>query len=581
MIRETFSLYLKIVKFLNDTTKKKVTLFLILAATGSLFDLLNFAFLSDAIKLLLKPDDTSLFFIRSINIVSSQLSTETKIKIFSVFFVGLIVIRYMISQKNLLLSSILGNNVNNDLVNSLFSKYINLKFLDFYKHSSSIYFVRLTSDINIIGSGFQNILLLILEMFTLVVIFSFFLITQFAITLLISVVFFIMGIFYFKSVSKKIKKLSKDKVVYEQEKYRTLDESLKSFVEITIFGLQSACKKILNKWNILLTRANAEQNYINNIPRIVIENLLFFVFAFYIFLQKFNIIGGSSFLAGSVLLIAILRLTPSLYRAIILMSSSANPNESLRLVHEALNFIPGQEEINTRAEKETVGIGQLRDISIKGLNFSFVNNNGNLKVIFDGLNCQLTAPGMYGITGKSGSGKSTLLELMIGFRHCINDEECVFVNGIPLNTISHRMWYKKISYIPQHSTFFEGSILENICLNFDDTNANVDLEKVNEIIKLVKLTELVNQFDLKLNHRLEQNARNISGGQRQRLALARALYKAPELLILDESTNALDSETEARIFEDLEKISQQVLIIFVAHNKNVYKHCKGIIELTN
>jgi ABC-type multidrug transport system fused ATPase/permease subunit len=330
---------------------------------------------------------------------------------------------------------------------------------------------------------------------------------------------------------------------------------------------------------MLLTQANAKQNYINNIPRIVIENLLFFVFAFYIFLQKFNIIGGSSFLAGSVLLIAILRLTPSLYRAIILMSSSTNPHESLRLVQEALNFISGQEEINSREEKKYVSIGQLNDIKIQGLNFSFVNNKGNLKVIFDGLNCQMTAPGMYGITGKSGSGKSTLLELILGFRNCTNDEECVYINGIPLNSISRREWYKKISYIPQHSTFFEGTILENICVNFEDTNANVDLERVSEIIKLVKLTELINNFDLKLDHKLEQNARNISGGQRQRLALARALYKSPELLILDESTNALDSETEAGIFEDLKKISEKVLIIFVAHNKNVYKHCKGIIDL--
>lgn len=581
MIRETFSLYLKLIKYLHDTTKNKVIHFLIFAAVGSLFDLLNFAFLSDAIKLLRDPDNTSLSFFRAINLVSPQLSTDSKIKIFSLFFVGIIVIRYMISQKNLLLSSVLGNNVNNDLVNALFSKYINLKFLDFYKHSSSIYFVRLTSDINIIGTGFQNVLLLILEMFTLIVIFSFFLITQFAITLLIILVLFIIGIFYLNTVSKKIKQLSKDKVLYEQEKYRTLDQSLKSYVEITIFGMQSASQKILNKWNKLLVQANAEQNYLNNIPRIVIENLLFFVFALYVFLQKFNIIGGSFFLAGSVFLIAILRVTPSLYRAIILMSSSANPNESLRLVHEALNLIPEQEEINTREEKESVGIGQLCDIRIQGLNFSFVNNKGNLKVIFDGLTCQITAPGMYGITGKSGSGKSTLLELIIGFRHCTNDEECVYVNGIPLNMISPRMWYKKISYIPQNSTFFEGSILENICVNFDDTKANVDLEKVNEIIKLVKLTEVINQFDLKLNHRLEQNARNISGGQRQRLALARALYKSPELLILDESTNALDSETEAVIFEVLEKISEQVLIIFVAHNKNVYKHCKGIIDLNN
>jgi ABC-type bacteriocin/lantibiotic exporter with double-glycine peptidase domain len=580
LISQTFRLYYKLLSYLTGKTKKSIITFLALTLFGAFLDILNFSLLSDAVKILLSPDKPDLSFVTAIRFVIPDFQVSNEKMVFVTLFFIVILCRFLIAMRNLVLSGMIGNEINRDLVNSLFSRYIHSNYIDFYKSSTSIYFTRLTSDINNITSGFSNILQLILEVFTTLSIVIFFLVTQFWVTISVFIFFILIGILYFRVISKKFKKISEEKVFFEQEKYRIIDEGLKGYVEITIFGIQRSFIALLNKWTSKLAKSTARQYYINNLPRVIIENLFLAILVFYIVFREMNLIQGNSLATGSIVLMGLLRLTPSVYRITILLGSSANPYESLRLIIIELqkHFTPQA----TISEKSTYSqVTRLDHIDLDNISFSYVNASGEIKKVLQDFSFRIDAPGMYGIMGKSGSGKSTLLELLLGFRKSDPAGGEIYINNIPMQEIKLSDWHSKISYIPQHSTFFEATILENICVDLDGSRNDIDLERVDSIIKLVKLDDLINQFELKLHHKLDQNARNISGGQRQRLALARALYKSPELLILDESTNALDKETEMSIFEDLKKISETVLIIFVAHNKRMYKHCQGIIELGN
>ena len=127
---------------------------------------------------------------------------------------------------------------------------------------------------------------------------------------------------------------------------------------------------------------------------------------------------------------------------------------------------------------------------------------------------------------------------------------------------SHRVdWLDNISYVPQNVTFYDDTIANNISLDSVLNHANIE-----KSLAFVGLLETVNNLKDSINHRLGENGKNFSGGQRQRLAIARAIYKKPKILILDEPTSALDQKNEILIMKLLEKISINTTVFLITHS---------------
>jgi len=175
------------------------------------------------------------------------------------------------------------------------------------------------------------------------------------------------------------------------------------------------------------------------------------------------------------------------------------------------------------------------------------------------------------ITGESGSGKSTLVDIITGIiEH--NDVQ-IFSNG---DKVSDKVFFQKsaFSYIPQNPTVFQNSIKENIVL-FEE---NIDEDKYSRALKLSKL-DFVDDLKEKDNTILSESGDNLSGGQLQRIFVARAIYSDKSILIFDESTNELDSKTEQEIINDILKLPQAVL--FITHKEELKKRFSKIIHLKN
>ena len=149
------------------------------------------------------------------------------------------------------------------------------------------------------------------------------------------------------------------------------------------------------------------------------------------------------------------------------------------------------------------------------------------------------------------------------------------IDNLPLTSIRNA-WQKKISYIPQNFYILDDSFLENIL--FSEDRKKIKINKVNQILKFCHLDDLIKNLPEGLNTIVGPSGKLLSGGQAQRLAIARGLYQDRDILILDEATNALDSDTEDKILKNILNLKKSKTIIIISHNRKVLDICDKVIE---
>ena len=195
-------------------------------------------------------------------------------------------------------------------------------------------------------------------------------------------------------------------------------------------------------------------------------------------------------------------------------------------------------------------------VKYENIHFSYKN-----KKILEGLNLELQRGDRILISGKSGVGKTTLVNIMLGMLK--PDNGVVKVDKKIISSKKFSQLRNIFSYISQDIYIFKGSFLENISLK--DDPKEIDFEKIIKITKITKIFDLIKRSKNKFNTIVSQGARNISGGQMQRIGIARGLYKDAEIYIFDESTNAVDKNTENNILKNLIKNYPDKIFIFISH----------------
>ena len=208
-------------------------------------------------------------------------------------------------------------------------------------------------------------------------------------------------------------------------------------------------------------------------------------------------------------------------------------------------------------------------ITIENMSFSYNLKSPTLKNI----SCVIPPHSKVALVGVSGSGKSTLAKLMVRFYNP-TDGSINYGNTNHLD-IGFNQLRNHVTYVPQESFFFSGTIIDNLTFGVEKTQS---FERIMEVCDAVHLSEFINQQPLRYKMVLEEGATNLSGGQRQRLAIARALLKDSDILILDEATSGLDTLLEQSILDNLFKLEDKTLI-FIAHHLSIAKSCDKILVL--
>ncbi len=209
-------------------------------------------------------------------------------------------------------------------------------------------------------------------------------------------------------------------------------------------------------------------------------------------------------------------------------------------------------------------------IEFNGVSFSYSNRS----VLFEDFNLQIPIGTTVAITGESGSGKSTLMYLLQQL-YPLNKGK-ITISAMDIRMYPAGQLRQLIGIVPQQNALFSGTVAENIAIG--DTEP--DYERLIRISISLDIHEMISSLPLGYNTMIGENGVNLSGGQSQRLAIARALYRNPKILVLDEPTSALDQQTAATVLKSIRQYgSEQTTVIFITHDANVLPYCDHVFHL--
>ena len=211
---------------------------------------------------------------------------------------------------------------------------------------------------------------------------------------------------------------------------------------------------------------------------------------------------------------------------------------------------------------------------MKNISFKYDNNKDH---ILKKLNIKINLNNSVGIFGKSGSGKTTFLDIISGLVSP-SDGSITIDDKLINNNFLRRKLQNNISYISQKTTVINDTLMKNICFGIEEKD--IDIDRYNQTLEISELKDVEQNFDNNLK-KVGDFGKNISGGQLQRIGIARALYQNKEILIFDEATNALDEILEKKIVSNLIDLKKGKILIFVSHNQDLLKNFDNIYELIN
>jgi ABC-type multidrug transport system fused ATPase/permease subunit len=358
------------------------------------------------------------------------------------------------------------------------------------------------------------------------------------------------------------------------ESNEKLLEVLDSFRESVVRNRREYYAEEIGKIRFKLADVLAEMQLMPNVNKYVIESgmvvgAVVIAGAQFAFQDaKHAVAALSVFLAaGTRIAPAILRLQQSLVQIRIGLGSAM---PTLALIEQLKNPVT-----NSTNKKQTdfQHLGFLGEVRISNVSFTYPNSD---KKALSDLNLKVTAGSSLAIVGPSGAGKTTLVDVLLGV--ISPDSGDVLISGkSPSEAI--REWSGAIAYVPQNVAIANASIRENVALGFPKDFAGDD--RISSALAMAQLTNFVDQLPNGLNSGVGERGAKISGGQKQRLGIARALFTSPKLLVLDEATSALDGQTEAELSEAISSLAGDVTVILIAHRLSTVKSADQVVYMQN
>ena len=558
--------FFKFIEYYGKNRKTKIIFFMLISIFAGLLELAGIGLIYPFLLMIMNPQSLS------DNILFAKLSDLFINQNYVIIAIGCIIV-LMFLAKNLLMiiCSYLQNKFvidwKNDINKMIMSYYVNAPYNNLFKDTNSEKIYNLTVLSSQTLETFVLRTLVFLTNCIIIVLILSLLLFKFSVSALATIIFVGVSMFFVNKFFKnKTEVLAPKMLEYSSKNNNQVIENIKNLKEIRIFSAKKFFMKKFEK----IQRANNDiifkNNFYASIPPFVIETILVLALIFFagIILCE-NSENSSEIIASYGLLAAIIfRIAPSLNRiqvALNHMNSSKDMVKKMNYEYEKNKF---DKLFNVKHSEK--GITFIDKIELKNVDFEYEDN----KPILKNINLSIKKGEFIGITGLSGAGKSTLADILMGVLPIKKGE---FLVDSEIIKESNAGDYRKIvGYVPQEINILDGTYKNNVAwgINEDEIEEN----KVIECLNKSSLYEFVTE-----NGGINSKIEGLSQGQKQRLAIARALYKNSEIIILDEATSSLDVETESEISEMLKELKKEKTIIIIAHRLQTIKECDKLIYL--
>ena len=497
--------------------------------------------------------------------ISRQL--ETDISSTLILVVGIVIFFFLMKNlfNYLALYNItfVKNGLLKNLRGKLYSRVISMPISYFLNKKKGDLMSRITADILEIQTSYLSILELMVRepltiLFTLIVMFTISPELTLFVILFIPISGFIISI-----IGKKLRKDSKEVQQQQSNFLSMIDETIsgqkviKSFLSESYFNEKfNSINEILYKFsNKVINRKNLAGPFSEFMGILVIGVLLWFGGKMVLINET---ISGTTFIVFMGLAYNILTPAKNLSKS---FYSIKKGNAAAERVFEIIEFQPDNDS-NRDQLLETFN----DKIEFKNVDFSY----GQTKIL-DKISFSIKKGESVALVGSSGSGKTTIANLLNGFYN--SNSGSISIDGMEISSITRDSLYKNISIVTQESILFNDTIMNNIRIG--------DLDSIDEDIvnaaKEANAHEFIIQQIEKYDTNIGDYGGKLSGGQKQRLTIARAMLKSPSILILDEATSSLDSESEKKIQDAIDKLMLDKTSLIIAHKFSTIKKCDKII----
>jgi ABC-type multidrug transport system fused ATPase/permease subunit len=385
-------------------------------------------------------------------------------------------------------------------------------------------------------------------------------------------VFTLVALALYKLLQVRAEELGKYQASISIESSEKILEVLNSYREIVVRNRRSYYAREIGALRMRLANVAAERAFMPNISKYVIE-IVVVLGCLAIAGLQFSISTASHAVAVlSVFLAASTRIAPAVLRlqqgALSIRGYIGTAGPTLDLIEELTTLNPIE---TSNDEVDIVHEGFLADIELSEVTVTYP---GSEQEAVNNVNLTIHEGQIVAIVGPSGAGKTTLIDLLMGV--LTPDKGEVRISGkSPLEAIS--AWPGSIGYVPQDVMISNGSIRENVALGFPSEVATDEL--VWEALRIAQLDEFVRNLPDALDSEVGDRGTKISGGQRQRLGIARAMFTKPLLLVLDEATSSLDGETEANISGAIQRMKGNVTVMMIAHRLSTVRDADLVLYM--
>lgn len=551
--------------------KKKIIIFQIIAILATLAETLSLMILIPTTMIFVKIDllKKNQFFSNFSyfkNFTDKDLTIYFSLAAFFILTVSLFLALYM-HFYNYKISSKLGF----EFSRKLFDIYLKKNTLFFANHSS----IEINKNINfevsrLVDKVIQPVFRMIAKSFLIISMIFVMLVYNTKITLLSSfaivVYYFIFNIF----IKKKFFQINKITTENATMINRVCIEFFNFIKEIKILDKEIFFYNKFSNISKQFYKNLSKFSFLGTIPRIILEHMFLLAVILILFVAYLTGQNNEIFFINTIFFLMVsIKIIPAFQHLYYEYASIKSAQSSIEIF---IKVYKDQEDSNSVANSAASRARENPSFekSIKFSEICYSYSSGNR--IFSKINLKFFKNQTHAILGKTGSGKSTLADILCGFLTV--DSGKFFIDDAVINQNNLISLQKKISLVKQNCYFLDDSFLKNIV--FDESS--YDINKVIRSIEFACLQDLVSENNGNYNFSIGENGSLLSGGEKQRLALARAYYHLKEILILDECTSALDIKTEKKLIQNILNLKNQTIIV-ITHNIEIAKQMNHLIKI--
>ena len=459
----------------------------------------------------------------------------------------------------------------------LLSGYLNQPYSWFLNQHSSDLSKSILADVReVVARCILSSIMVASNLFLAILIVTMLIVVDPATALSVFLVFGAISCALYFSVSSVLENIGTDRLAANTARFKASTETFSLIKEIKILGKEKHYASIFGQATKKFVEKEILMQLISTFPRYAIEMVVFVAMITIILFNLADDLALTTIIPIVALYaFAVYRLMPAMqviFANISFFKASASVLDFISEKYQQLSILTTLQGDSNRHNFQN-------EITFNNLSFRYQKAE---KDALSQISINMPANNIIGIIGPTGCGKTTLVDVLMGLLTPNQGELCV--DGVQICEDNVRQWQRCIGYVPQHISLIDESISANIALGEHPSEVNMDAvvsaAKVANIHDFI-LSELKDGYETKIGDK----GIRISGGQRQRLGLARALYNKPNVLVLDEATSALDGETEQVVMDAVNNLGRQITVVIIAHRLStlakadvVYKLDKGRLQ---